>query len=140
LDEGKLDLIDNQIVQTTGTIRLRASFPNTKHMLWPGELINARLLLETRHDGLTIPASAVQQGPNGAFVWVIGGDETVHTRPVVVSQISEGQALIDSGLQANEKIVSEGQYRLVAGSHVRELQGEEAQQTDLQSSVEQEIP
>jgi multidrug efflux system membrane fusion protein len=140
LDEGKLDLIDNQIVQTTGTLRLRASFPNAKRMLWPGELINARLLLETRHDGLTIPASAVQQGPSGSFVWVIGPDESVQTRPVVVSQISEGQALIDSGLRANEKIVSEGQYRLVAGSRVRELQGEEAQQTDLQSSVEEEIP
>jgi multidrug efflux system membrane fusion protein len=140
LDEGKLDLIDNQIVQTTGTIRLRASFPNAKHMLWPGELIDARLLLETRHDGLTIPASAVQQGPSGSFVWVIGPDESVQTRPVVVSQISEGQALIDFGLQANEKIVVQGQYRLVAGTHVRELHGQDAQQADLQSSVEQEIP
>ena len=140
LDEGKLDLIDNQIVQTTGTIRLRASFPNAKRMLWPGELIDARLLLETRHDGMTIPASAVQQGPSGSFVWVIGADESVQTRPVVVSQIGEGQALIDSGLQANEKIVVEGQYRLVAGTHVRELHGQEAEQADLQSSVEQEIP
>jgi len=140
LDEGKLDLIDNQIVQATGTIRLRASFPNAKRMLWPGELIDARLLLETRHDGLTVPASAVQQGPSGSFVWVIGPDESVQTRPVVVSQISEGQALIDSGLKANEEIVVQGQYRLVAGTHVRELQGQEAQQADLQSSVEQEIP
>ena len=140
LDEGKLDLIDNQIVQTTGTIRLRASFPNAKRMLWPGELIDARLLLETRHDGLTVPASAVQQGPSGSFVWVIGPDESVQTRPVVVSQISEGQALIDSGLKANEEIVVQGQYRLVAATHVRELQGQEAQQADLQSSVEQEIP
>jgi multidrug efflux system membrane fusion protein len=140
LDEGKLDLIDNQIVQTTGTIRLRASFPNAKRMLWPGELIDARLLLEMRHDGLTIPPSAVQQGPNGSYVWVIGSDETVQTRAVVVSQISEGQALVDSGLQANEKIVAEGQYRLVAGTRVQELQGQEAQQADLQSSVEQEIP
>jgi multidrug efflux system membrane fusion protein len=140
LDEGKLDLIDNQIVQTTGTIRLRASFPNAKRMLWPGELIDARLLLEMRHDGLTIPPSAVQQGPNGSYVWVIGSDETVQTRGVVVSQISEGQALVDSGLQANEKIVAEGQYRLVAGTRVQELQGQEAQQADLQSSVEQEIP
>jgi multidrug efflux system membrane fusion protein len=140
LDEGKLDLIDNQIVQTTGTIRLRASFPNAKRLLWPGELIDARLLLETRHDGLTIPASAVQQGPNGSFVWVIGPNETVQTRPVTISQISEGLALVDSGLQANEKIVAEGQYRLVAGTRVQELQGEEAQQADLQSSVEQEIP
>jgi membrane fusion protein, multidrug efflux system len=140
LDEGKLDLIDNQIVQTTGTIRLRASFPNAKRMLWPGELIDARLLLEMRHDGLTIPASAVQQGPNGSFVWVIGPDETVQTRPVTISQISEGQALVDSGLQANEKIVANGQYRLVAGARVQELQGQEAQKADLQSSVEQEIP
>ena len=140
LDEGKLDLIDNQIVQTTGTIRLRASFPNAKRMLWPGELIDARLLLETRHDGLTVPASAVQQGPSGSFVWVIGPNESVQTRPVVVLQISEGQALIDSGLKANEEIVVQGQYRLVAGTHVRELQGQEAQQADLQSSVEQEIP
>ena len=127
-------------MQTTGTIRLRASFPNAKHLLWPGELIDARLLLETRHDGLTIPASAVQQGPNGSFVWVIGPDETVQTRPVTISQISEGQALVDSGLQANEKIVAEGQYRLVTGTRVQELQGQEAQQADLQSSVEQEIP
>jgi membrane fusion protein, multidrug efflux system len=140
LDQGKLDLIDNQIVQTTGTIRLRASFPNAKRLLWPGELIDARLLLDTRHDGLTIPASAVQQGPNGSFVWVIGSDETVQTRPVTISQISEGQALVDSGLQANEKIVAQGQYRLVAGVRVQELQGQEAQQADLQSSVEQEIP
>jgi multidrug efflux system membrane fusion protein len=140
LDEGKLDLIDNQIVQTTGTIRLRASFPNTKRLLWPGELIDARLLLETRQNGLTIPASAVQQGPNGSFVWVIGPDETVQTRPVVVSQLGEGQVLINSGLQADEKIVVDGQYRLVAGSRVRELQGKDAQQADLQSSVEQEIP
>ena len=140
LDEGKLDLIDNQIVQTTGTIRLRASFPNAKRMLWPGELIDARLLLEMRHDGLTIPASAVQQGPNGSYVWVIGSHGTVQTRAVVVSQISEGQALVDSGLQANEKIVIEGQYRLVAGTHVQELYGQEAEQADLQSSVEQEIP
>jgi len=140
LDQGKLDLIDNQIVQTTGTIRLRASFPNAKHMLWPGELINARLLLDTRHDGLTIAASAVQQGPQGSFVWVIGPDQTVQTRPVVVSQVSEGVALIDSGLQANENVVVNGQYRLQAGAHVQELHGKAAQEADLQSSVEQEIP
>jgi multidrug efflux system membrane fusion protein len=140
LDEGKLDLIDNQIVQTTGTIRLRASFPNAKHMLWPGELINARLLLDTRQNGLTIAASAVQQGPQGSFVWVIGSDQTVQTRPVVVSQISEGVALIDSGLQANENVVVNGQYRLQAGAHVQELHGKAAQEADLQSSVEQEIP
>src|SRR5205807_8054364 len=132
LDQGKLDLIDNQIVQTTGTIRLRASFPNAKRTLWPGELINARLQLDIRHNGLTIAASAVQQGPKGSYVWVIGSDGTVQTRAVVVSQISEGQALVNSGLQANEKIVIEGKYRLVAGTQVQELHGHEAEQDDLQ--------
>jgi len=140
LDEGKLDLIDNQIVQSTGTIRLRASFPNASHLLWPGELVNARLLLEVRHGGLTIAASAVQQGPEGSFVWVIGSDGTVQTRPVSVAQISDGQALIDSGLRADEKVVIAGQYRLEPGSPVQELHGKAAQEADLQSSVEQEIP
>src|SRR5262245_49907 len=93
LDEGRLDPMDNQIVQTTGTIRLRASFPNAKGRLWPGELVNARLLLETRHYGLTLPASAVQQGPSGAFVWAIGPDGTVEMRPVGMAQISDGEAL-----------------------------------------------
>jgi membrane fusion protein, multidrug efflux system len=140
LDEGKLDLVDNQILQTTGTIRLRASFPNAKRQLWPGELVNARLLLDTRHDGLTIGASAVQQSPKGPFVWVIGSDETVQMRPVTVAQISEGRALIDSGLEANENVVIDGQYRLQAGALVRELHGKAAQEADLQSAVEQAIP
>jgi membrane fusion protein, multidrug efflux system len=140
LDAGKLDLIDNQIVQATGTIRLRASFPNKKRLLWPGELVNARLLLETRHDGLTVAASAVRQGPNGSFVWVIGQEGTVQTLAVTIAQISDGQALIESGLQAGENVVIEGQYRLQPGALVRELRGNEAQRADLQSSVEQAIP
>jgi len=140
LDAGKLDLIDNQIVQTTGTIRLRASFPNTKHMLWPGELVNARLHLETRPGGLTVPASAVQLGPNGSFGWVIGADEKVQTRPVSVFQLGDGQVLVTSGLQAGEKVVVDGQYRLQADTLVQELQGEAAKSASLQSSVEQAIP
>jgi len=140
LDEGKLDLIDNQIIQTTGTIRLRASFANTKRQLWPGELVNARLLLETRHNGLTIAASAIQQGPKGSFVWVIGPDGTVQVRPVTVEETSAGQALIASGLQANENVVVDGQYRLQPGALVRELHGKAAQEADLQSAVEQAIP
>jgi membrane fusion protein, multidrug efflux system len=124
LDRGKLDLIDNQIVQTTGTIRL----------------VNARLLVETRHDGLTIPAASVQQGPNGSFVWVIGPDGTVQTRAVSVAQISDGQALIESGLQADETAVLQGQYRLQPGALVRLLHGSAAEQADLASAVEQAIP
>ena len=140
LDEGKLALVNNEILQTTGTIQLKADFPNTAHMLWPGELINARLLLETRHNGISIASSAVQQGPNGAYVYVVGSDRTVHMRAVTVDEISEGQALIDSGLKPNETVVLEGQYRLEPGSLVEELHGKEAESADLQSAVEQAIP
>jgi multidrug efflux system membrane fusion protein len=140
LDQGRLLLIDNQIVQTTGTIRLRATFPNTKHQLWPGELINARLLIEMRHDGLTVPATAVQQGPNGAYVWAIGKDQKVQMRPVAVAQISGDQALIDSGLQANESIVFNGQYRLQPSTLVSLLQGDAAQAANLRSAVEEALP
>jgi membrane fusion protein, multidrug efflux system len=140
LDEGKLALVNNEILQTTGTIQLKADFPNTAHMLWPGELINARLLLETRHNGITIASSAVQQGPNGSYVYVVGPDRTVQMRPVTVAEISEGQALIDSGLKPNETVVLEGQYRLVPGSLVEELRGMAAKSADLQNAVEQAIP
>jgi len=140
LDEGKLDLVDNQIVQTTGTVRLRASFPNAKRQLWPGELVNARLLVETRHNGLSVPAEAIQQGPNGAFVWVVGTDGTAQIRPVTVAQISDGQALIDTGLQPNTTVVTAGQYRLQTGAQVRLLKGDATKDVVLQSAVEQAIP
>jgi membrane fusion protein, multidrug efflux system len=87
LDRGKLALIDNQIIQTTGTLRLRADFPNDKHLLWPGALVNMRLLIETRHGALTVPASAVQQGPKGPYVYVIGNDQKAAMRSVTVAQI-----------------------------------------------------
>lgn len=140
LDEGKLGLVDNEILQTSGTLRLKANFPNAAHRLWPGQLVNIRLLLKTRQNGLTIAASAVQQGPKGAYVYVIGADETVQMRPVTVAQISEGQALIDTGLQANDKVVVDGQYRLQPGVLVKELHGKAAQEADLQSSVQKAIP
>jgi membrane fusion protein, multidrug efflux system len=140
LDEGRLLLIDNQIVQTTGTIRLRATFPNAQHMLWPGELVNVRLLLKMEPNGLTVPAGAVQQGPNGSFLYVIGQGETAEVRPVTVAQISEGQALIDSGLKPNETVVVDGQYKLQPGLHVRVLHGKAAQEADTQSAVQRAIP
>ena len=139
IDQGKLNLIDNQIIQTTGTIRLRAEFPNQKHLLWPGELVNVRLLLDTRRDALTVDASAVQQGPNGAFVYVVDDNKIAHMQPVRVAQIDGGQALIDDGLKANQEVVVAGQYKLQPGSHVTELHGNAAQQVQ-QSEVEQEIP
>jgi membrane fusion protein, multidrug efflux system len=140
LDQGTLDLIDNQIIQTTGTIRLRAQFPNKKHLLWPGQLVNARLLLDTRHDGLTVPASVVQQGPQGAYAYVVNPDSSVAIRPITVAQISEGQALVDSGLQANEQVVVDGQYKLQPGAHVTILQGRAAEEAAAQSAQQAPIP
>ena len=139
IDQGKLNLIDNQIIQTTGTIRLRAEFPNEKHLLWPGELVNVRLLLDTEHNALTVDSSAVQQGPNGAYVYVVDGNKTARMQPVHVVQIDSAQALIDRGLVANQEVVVAGQYKLQPGSHVTELTGNAAQQVQ-QSEVEQEIP
>jgi multidrug efflux system membrane fusion protein len=140
LDQGTLNLIDNQIIQTAGTIRLRAQFPNHKHLLWPGLLVNARLLLDTRHDGLTVPASVVQQGPQGAYAYVINADSSVAVRPLKVAQISEGQALIDSGLQANEDVVVDGQYKLRPDAHVTILHGRAAEEAAAQSAQQEPIP
>ena len=140
LDEGTLRLINNQIVQATGSIQLKAEFANTAHRLWPGQLVNVRLLLETRKDGLTISASAIQQGQSGAYVYAITPDSKAAVRSVTVAQISEGQALIDSGVKAGETVVIDGQYRLQEGSPVHELHGKAAQEADMQSAVQKEIP
>ena len=140
LGEGVLGLVNNEILQTTGSIQLKANFPNKEHRLWPGELVNARLLLDTRHDGLTVPASVVQQGPKGAYAYVINPNNTVEVRPVTVAQISHGQALIDSGLAANERVVTDGQYKLQPGTHVTILTGLAAEEAKAQSAQQAPIP
>jgi multidrug efflux system membrane fusion protein len=140
LDEGKLVLINNEILQTTGTVQLKADFLNTAHLLWPGELINVRLLLETRQNALTIASSALQQGPQGSYVYVIEPDNKVQMRSVSATDLGDERTLIASGLRANENVVIEGQYRLEPGSVVQELHGEAAKAANLQSSVEQAIP
>jgi multidrug efflux system membrane fusion protein len=140
LDEGTLGLVNNQILQTTGSIQLKANFPNKAHRLWPGELVNARLLVDTRHNGLTVPASVVQQGSNGAYAYVINPDTSVEVRSVKVAQVSDGQALIESGLKANEQVVVDGQYKLQAGTHVTFLTGEAAEEAKAQSAQQAPIP
>jgi membrane fusion protein, multidrug efflux system len=140
LDQGVLGLVNNEILQTTGSIQLKANFANKLHRLWPGELVNARLLVDTRHDGLTVAASAVQQGPNGAYVYVIDANSTVEPRPVTVAQISGGQALIDTGLKADEQVVVDGQYKLQAGTPVRLLHGKAAEEAIAQSAQQAPIP
>jgi multidrug efflux system membrane fusion protein len=119
LDKGTLAVIDNQIDTATGTIRLKATFPNEQFHLWPGQFVNARLLVTTRHDGIVVPASVVQRGPDGSYAFVIKNDLSVEVRPVQVALIEQGEALIDSGLQLGERVVVDGQYRLQPGSHVK---------------------
>jgi len=140
LDEGELLLVNNEIAGTTGTIQLKAEFPNHGHRIWPGQLVNARLLLETRKDAITVAGSAVQQGQNGAYVYVVMPDQMAELRPVHVAQISDGQALIDQGLKSGDVVVVDGQYRLKEGSRVLELHGKAANEADLQSSVQDAIP
>jgi multidrug efflux system membrane fusion protein len=140
LDQGKLTLVDNEILQTTGSIRLKAQFPNTAHRLWPGELISVRLLVDTRHDGLTVPASVVQQGQQGAYAYVVNPDGGVTIRSIKVAQISQGQALIDAGLSANEQVVVDGQYKLQEGTHVTILHGQAADEAAAQSAQQAVIP
>jgi multidrug efflux system membrane fusion protein len=140
LDEGTLGLVNNQIIQTTGSIQLKANFPNKAHRLWPGELVNARLLLDTRHNGLTVPASVVQQGQKGSYAYVINPNNTVEIRPVTVAQTSDGQALIDSGLTANEQVVTDGQYKLQPGTKVTILTGQAADEAKAQSAQQAPIP
>ncbi|MGE5271882.1 MAG: efflux RND transporter periplasmic adaptor subunit [Thiohalocapsa sp.] len=119
LGKGKLTLIDNTIDQTSGTIRLKATFANDDERLWPGQFVNVRVILNIRKDVPTVPAQTVQEGPNGNFAYVIKDDETVERRHVEVAAVQDGLAVIAKGLSAGEKIVVEGQYRLTAGTHVR---------------------
>jgi multidrug efflux system membrane fusion protein len=119
LGQGKLAVIDNQIDTTTGTIKLKATFPNEDLRLWPGQFVNARLLLTTRKGGAVVPASVIQRGPQGAFAFVIKADMSVEIRPVKVSQIEQGQALVEEGLHPGERVVVDGQYKLQTGSKVK---------------------
>jgi multidrug efflux system membrane fusion protein len=140
LDQGQLGLVNNEILQTTGSIQLKANFANKANKLWPGELVNARLLLDTRHNGLTVPAAVVQQGAKGPYAYVVNPDDTVAIRPIKVAQISDGQALIDSGLKANEQVVVDGQYKLQPGTRVTLLHGQAAREEAAQDALQAPIP
>jgi multidrug efflux system membrane fusion protein len=118
LDEGSLAVVDNQIDQATGTVRLKATFPNNDLKLWPGKFVNARLVLTTKKNAIVVPSSVVQRGPQGTYAYVIQPDRTVEMRPIKVGQTEANLALIDEGLKAGDQVVVDGQYKLQAGSHV----------------------
>ncbi len=119
LDHGTLQLVDNQIDQATGTIRLKAVFPNKQSSLWPGQYLNARVLLRTVQNALTIPSLAVQRGANGLFTYVVKADSSVEARPLKVGQDDGKTAIIEGGLTDGERVATTNQYRLEPGVHVR---------------------
>jgi len=118
LDTGTLAAIDNQANTTSGTISIKAIFPNPNRRLWPGMFVNVRVVTSVQDNGLTVPLEAVQQGPRGQYVFVVGPDHKVSMQPVSVSETLNGEALIDKGLSAGETVVTRGQYRLTPGTVV----------------------
>lgn len=118
LSTGKLPTVDNLIDQATATYRLKAMFNNDDEKLWPGEFVNARLLLATRKNVVVIPPTAVQRGPHGLFTWVVKADNTVEPRPIQTGTTTRDRTIVTSGVNDGERFVTDGQYKLQPNSSV----------------------
>ncbi len=118
LDTGSLALIDNQIDATTGTMRLKATFPNVHNTLWPGQFVNTRVLVQHQRNALTVPNAAIQHGPNGPFTYVIKADSTVEARALTLGAQAGDLTVVSTGLAPGEQVVTSNQYRLQPGAHV----------------------
>ena len=112
LATGTVLLVDNIMDQTTATIRLKAMFPNEDDKLWPGEFVNARVLLETRSNAVVVPSAAIQRGPNGLFIWTVTGKDVADPRPIETGSTYDNLTIVTSGLAGGERIVTDGQYKL----------------------------
>jgi multidrug efflux system membrane fusion protein len=131
IDTGTLKGIDNQVDPTTGTLKLKAEFPNARYQLWPGQFVNVRLKVETLSNALVVPTSAVQRGPAGTFSYVIGAGDIASARPVTVIQQNETEAVIASGLSTSERVVTTGFANLADGSRVIIGRDDQTPQADL---------
>ncbi|BAM89932.1 multidrug ABC transporter [Bradyrhizobium oligotrophicum S58] len=131
IDTGTLRGIDNQVDQTTGTLKLKAEFPNAKFQLWPGQFVNVRLKVETLSQAVTVPTSAVQRGPAGTFSYVIGEGDIASAHPVTVVQQNESEAVIASGLSPSDRVVTTGFANLADGVKVVVGRAEQTPQADL---------
>jgi membrane fusion protein, multidrug efflux system len=131
VDTGKLVGIDNQVDPTTGTLKLKAEFPNGKFQLWPGQFVNVRLKVETLEKAIVVPTSAVQRGPAGTFSYVIGDGDIATAKPVVVTQQNENDAVIASGLTTSDRVVTTGFANLSDGAKVLIGKSEQAPTADL---------
>jgi multidrug efflux system membrane fusion protein len=118
LATGTLLLVDNAIDQATSTIRLKAMFPNDDERLWPGDFVNARLLLETQSKALAVPSSALQRGPQGLFAWIVTANNTAEPRAIEVGPTTGDLTIIIKGLSEGERVVTDGQYKLQRGAAV----------------------
>jgi multidrug efflux system membrane fusion protein len=123
LDRGTLALVDNQIDPTTATVRLKATFPNTKETLWPGQFVNVRVLLRQQRGVITLPTVAVEHGPAGEFAYVVKADSTVEVRPLHLGPETDGTVVVLDGLQGGEHVVTSNQYRLEPGTRVHVISG-----------------
>jgi multidrug efflux system membrane fusion protein len=119
LDRGTLALIDNQIDQTTGTLRLKATLPNGQRRLWPGQFVNMRVLTQVQHQVLTIPASALERGPDGLFTYLVKSDSTVVVAPLTTGVENNGFVVVETGLKAGDTVVTSNQYRVQPGGRVK---------------------
>jgi len=118
IESGKLTVVDNQVDSSTGTVKLKAEFPNASVQLWPGQFVNVRLLVDTLKNVTIIPTGAVQRGPNGTFVYVVGDDSKAAMRPIKIERQDENQTVIASGIKPGDKVVTNGFVRLTDGTQV----------------------
>src|ERR1700730_13604025 len=125
LSDGVLVLLDNQVDAATGTLRLKATFDNRDNTLWPGQFVNARLLLKVRSEVATVPAEVTQHGPNGTFAYVVKSDQSVEQRPIKVGYSRDGVTVVEAGLAFDEVVVLDGQYKLRQGTRVQVTPGGE---------------
>jgi multidrug efflux system membrane fusion protein len=126
IDRGTLQVVDNQVDQTTGTVKLKAEFPNADLQLWPGQFVNVRLLVETLRQVVVVPTAAVQRGPNGTFSYVVQDDKKVAVRPITVSLQDDTQAVITAGIAPQDRVVTTGFARISDGTEVAVTNAEDA--------------
>jgi multidrug efflux system membrane fusion protein len=119
LSTGKLALVNNEVDPGAGTIRMKASFDNKDNALWPGLSVSTMLLVDTLKDVTVVPQDAIQHGPDGLFVYIVGGDNKVDIKPVKVSQQGNNRAVVSEGLQPGDKVVIQGQSRLQKGTLIK---------------------
>jgi multidrug efflux system membrane fusion protein len=115
---GRITFVDNAVDQTTGTIKIKATFPNEDRWLWPGQFVNVVVRMATESDAIVVPSIAVQTGPEGSYVFLVKADETVEMRPVTVARVAGSESIIREGLTAGDTVVTDGHLRLVQGSRI----------------------